>query len=129
MKQDKKQNPMDELISLPDTGMGDTTDSLARLWRNILSANVLKPSDWNRKVVEYITSNQKVLSRSQLNDVRTNVTRRLADPKVSWDLVLKGIKILGYVKITIKLELEKPSGRVDDFKLKIIDTGGAKNDQ
>lgn len=99
----KSKNPM---LSLIDNGLGsigETTDTLARLWRLLLWENNTRATTWMTLMNKWLTKTEGILTDKAKSNLRGNLTGALASPKISWGTLIRGITILEYVKVDIEI--------------------------
>lgn len=115
--QDKeKKNAMVALIEKGKDGVNGTTNILARLWRIILAEENLTIHNWQRLLNKYQMRMHKLSSMKGSANLKGNLIRSLAEPKISWGSLIRGINILEYEEMEMRIRLKK-RGVVKQFDL------------
>ena len=116
-KKDKK-NAMLNLIDLGEDGIEQTQDILARVWRITLHRYGLSPHNWHTLITKYQERVNRLSSEKGSANMKGNMTRRLAEDKISWGTLMRGFAILEFDKIEVTFRLTKRND-VRDIKMVI----------
>lgn len=103
----KKKNAMIELIEQKEDGIQETENVLARLWRIILFQYGLSGNSWTRQITKYQDRISALSSRKGISNMKGNLTRRLAEDKLTWTSLERGLAILEFDHIRIELHLTR----------------------
>ena len=112
-----KTNPMIEVIDKGAVGVQETTHPLGRLWRLILYTHAINGRRWHMYVARYQERMRRLELKAGLPaaghtakgaaNIKGNLTRRLAEPVLSWNLLMRGISVLEFDSIKIEVHLTK----------------------
>ncbi len=105
--QDKPKNPMINLINMGLSGIHDTSDILARLWRLLLYETSIKGHTWITLLSKYQKKLKTTHNEKEISSFKGNLTSTIAKDKISWSTLLRGIVVLGYTSMDIQLTLRK----------------------
>lgn len=103
----EKKNAMVALIEQGVSSINRDTNILGRLWRIILYEEGLTAHQWQRLITKYQQRMIKLSSVKGSANLKGNLIRSLAEPKISWGTFMRGLSVLEYEKIGFKLELTK----------------------
>jgi len=98
-------NPMVKVIEEGMMGIYETTNVLARLWRILLYDNNLKAHQWHTLISKAKFHRKGEMTEKAAATDRGNATRMLAKSKISWGMFMRGLIILEYDKMDIKVTL------------------------
>jgi hypothetical protein len=108
-----KKNAMLSLLEEEDKGVHQTSHVLGRLWRIVLKNENLSGFQWNRYITRYQERINRFTSKRGVMNMKGNLTRRLAEPKLSWGSIMRGFAILEYTKIEIIFRFHKNKQHFD----------------
>lgn len=107
MEINNPKNSMVKLIESKEDGILSTNNVLARMWRIILFSYGLSGSSWQLLLDKYQTKMKHKHTVKGSANIKGNLTRQLAEDKLSWDGLINGLAILEFEKIEIELSLTK----------------------
>lgn len=85
-----------EMLDDPKRSINETTHTLARLWRVILSDTKVQPHTWDWLMREYLRNphfSQARTSKDRSSE-RGNLNRELSRPELTWNTFMKGMDLL-----------------------------------
>jgi hypothetical protein len=107
---DEKKNAMEYLLDQGDSSIYETNNVLARLWRIILNREEkVDINKWNRLITIYQEKQVKISSKKGAANLKGNLTRRLVNPKLSWNVFMSGLAVFNYDVVGLTLTLQKGS--------------------
>ena len=111
-----QQNPQKkrDILEEKDKGISTAETPLARLWRQILFDLRIHPFKWGHLVQQYLTDPRNNISQLQSDiwSTRGNLNKDLRKPRMSIGNFLKGLKVLGPIKVKLCVELTWVDGSV-----------------
>jgi hypothetical protein len=99
----QNKNPMVQLLTEPDKGMSDTQDVLARIWRQLLYQTNVPVAGWFARLSNWQLEQSKTIGIKEAMCLKSNITGAVAKKRISWDNLMRGYSILGYVKLEITI--------------------------
>ena len=123
----ENKNPMVKLLNEPDRGMSDTQDVLARIWRQLLFSTNIPVSNWLTRLSNWQTEQGKLIGVHAAMSLKSNITSTIAEKRISWDTLMRGYAILGYVKLEITVVGYKAikGHKGDKIELTVLNTHGS----
>lgn len=110
------------MLTDPTKQMRQTADPLVRLWRQFMARELVTPSKWGALIAEHITR----LRRFKEMDVQAVGTERgnlkkafIEKNKMSFSAFQRGLRFLGFMKVTIIIIAERPSGEKVEERVEI----------
>lgn len=103
----KTKNGMINLIEKEDKGVHDTQNVLARVWRIVLVRSDIDVHKWNRLLTKWQDRVMKIHSKKGSANMKGNMSRRLAEPRLSWPLLMRGFSIYEVEKTEVIFRLHK----------------------
>lgn len=115
MSEDNAKYEMERILAASDKGISETRGIggiLARLWRTILFDRGVKSSLFEMLLTDFINSARKKIPDNRVSKLftRGNLRRELERPTMTFKVLMKGIKLLKVVKLTVAVELEFANG-------------------
>lgn len=103
----KSKNGMINLIEEDEKGIHDTQNVLAKVWRILLIKTDIDIHKWNRLLTKWQDRVMKIHSKKGSANMKGNMSRRLAEPRLSWPLLMRGFSIYEIEKTEIIFRLHK----------------------
>jgi hypothetical protein len=102
-----KKNAMLNLIEQGEEGIHNTNNTLARVWRILLYRYGLTGHQWQRQITKYQEKINKISSKKGSANMKGNMTRRLAEAKLSWGTLMRGFAIMEIDRLEITFKCYK----------------------
>lgn len=115
----EKKNAMLSLLEKGEEGIHDTTNLLARVWRILLYQYGLTGHQWQRQITKYQEKINKISSKKGAASIKGNMTRRLAEPKLSWGTFMRGVDIQEIEKMEVTFRFHK-RGDVREINMTVL---------
>jgi C4-type Zn-finger protein len=128
-----KQNEMDVILRDPEYAVNKTTGVqgiLARIWRTILRDKNMSPAAFETLLARSVINAKYAVgkdSRVAKFFTQGNLRRELVEPKMTFKVFMKGIKLLNAKKMTITIMLTSPSGK-ESIHSTTVDLGEVNNE-
>ena len=100
-------NPMVKIIDSGLHGVCEASDALARVWRILLFESCIKGSQWKSQLAKTLATKRIQLTEKEAASYAGNITRTLAKPKISWNVLLQGFIIMGIDRVDVRFTLWK----------------------
>ena len=102
-----KANSMVKVIDDGLFGIHKSENVLARLWRIILYETNMNGQIWHIQLNKFQDRLHRESTTKKSASIKGNITRMLADPKISWSAFMRGLSILEFEKMDIQITLYK----------------------
>lgn len=102
-----------EMLNSPTKGKEEARGLLTGLWRQILYDRQISGGLWSTLMTQYLNDPQNGVpseGKKRSSD-RNNLNKELSRQDITWNVLFKGIKLLGAVRIKLDLTMTYPSGR------------------
>lgn len=96
-------------LPVPFTCSEDRGKLLAALWKKIFAAFPEQKEKWEELVMDY-SIKQKKLGMNLADSLKSNLTNALKTDSITWVVFTKGIEVLVFDKVVIKLTFKAPRG-------------------
>jgi len=116
----KSNNPMLKVIDDGLTGIHESSCALARIWRILLWQTNIDGATWHTLLNKWQARALQNTTEKEAASLKGNISRGLSKTKISWSGLLKGLTILQYEKMEIKLILWKHN-KPHELTIKIDD--------
>ncbi len=124
-----KKDTMQDIIDSGLQGINKTDDILARLWRLLLYESNMQLHIWDSLLTKWQTRLMKSYTLKGAACKKGNITRELANHKISWGKFIVALTILGYDSMNIELTLYR-KGKARTLKIFVADLiAEADNDE
>ena len=100
-------NAMLKVIEEGIPAIHESKNILARLWRIIIYKVCLNGQNWHTQLNKWQDKINRESTTKKLANVKGNITRALASPRMSWESLLRGLAILEFEKMDIQITLYK----------------------
>lgn len=102
-----KPNIMVKVIDEGLSGIHKSENVLARLWRIILYETSMNGQMWHVQLNKFQDKLHRESTTKKSASIKGNITRMLADPKISWSAFMRGLAILEFERMDIQIVLYK----------------------
>lgn len=106
-KTSDKPNIMVKVIDEGLSGIHKSENVLARLWRIILYETNMNGQMWHVQLNKFQDKLHRESTTKKSASIKGNITRMLADPKISWSAFMRGLSILEFERMDIQIILYK----------------------
>lgn len=98
-----------DILTNPNTAIRSTSCPVARIWRNILADLGITPIHFNELLNAYLNDPANGVPKDKRSHTRGNRLKELARDEMTWDLLMKGLKILDpeFAEFSIMLRWSK----------------------
>jgi len=112
-----------ELLLDPEKKRSEAENELAYLFRDIMLAHGVNPSEWDRRLDMYYrrlyTNSRGEVDLIKVNQEKSNLVRALAKDTLPWKRFNTSLQLMGPESYTIIIELTYRDGRTHTHKVKI----------
>lgn len=102
-----------ELLLAPDKKKGEATNVLAILFRDMLIAQGIMPSEWEHRVERYFTrlhtNAQGEVDKKRVDQDKSNLTRALTKDRLPLKRFEEGVAVLGAESVQYTVQLNFPN--------------------
>lgn len=112
----EKKKPKDQLTEMltdPLKRSRQANDPLVRLWRQFMTRELITPSKWSALIADHINRLRafKEMDVQSIGTERGNLKKAFIEKStMSFSALRRGLRFLGFVKVTIIVIAERPSG-------------------
>lgn len=112
----EKKKPKDQLTDMltdPLKRSRQANDPLVRLWRQFMTRELVTPSKWSALIADHINRLRafKTMDVQAIGTERGNLKKAFIEKStMSFGALRRGLRFLGFVKVTIIVIAERPSG-------------------
>lgn len=112
----EKKKPKDQLTDMltdPLKRSRQANDPLVRLWRQFMTRELVTPSKWSALIADHINRLRsfKTMDVQSIGTERGNLKKAFIEKStMSFSALRRGLRFLGFVKVTIIVIAERPSG-------------------
>jgi len=118
------QSSMHEILNSPDKQVTKTFGGngvLSRLWRQILLDLGIGPERFGIILQDHVTNPLNGIPNNKKDQIsyRSNLTKELAKPQMTWKVFMKALRFLNILKVEITLTAYHANTKVTEHKAKI----------
>lgn len=103
----RHKNAMLHLIEQGEDGIHGTQNVLARIWRIILYKSFMTGGKWYRLITNYQERQLRLQTKRAGGNIKGNLSRRLAEDRITWTNLMRGIDILGFEEVELVMTCKK----------------------
>jgi len=100
-------NAMVKLIEKGPSTIYESKNVLARLWRVIFFDHDITRDQFLKLMARYQRIVTRAASDKVASNIKGNLCRRLAEDKLTWEGIIRGIQVLGYEHVRFEIHLTK----------------------
>ena len=112
-----------ELLLDPEKKRAEAENELAYLFRDIMLAHGVTPSEWDRRLDSFYkrlyTNSKGQTDPVKVNQEKSNLVRALTKDALPWNRFNRALQLMGSESYTISVDLNYADGRVHTHKVKV----------
>jgi len=118
----KPRDQLTEMLTDPTKRSRQTAHPLVRLWRQFMARELITPSKWGALIAEHITRlrQYKEMDVQAVGTERGNLKKAFIEKNtMSFSAFQRGLRFLGFAKVTIIVIAERPNGEKVEERVEI----------
>lgn len=112
-----------ELLMDPEKKRSEAENELAYIFRDMMLAHGIQPSEWDRRVDSYYrriyTNSKGEVDLIKVNQEKSNLVRALTKDALPWRRFITAVQLMGAASFTFTLDLNYQDGRTFSHKVKV----------
>lgn len=107
-----------ELLNDDNKQINQATGTLSRLFRIILKAYDVRPSEWNQRLQAYAYKHAGYEDPVSSGSIKSNLSRAMREEAMSWKTFERGLDFLGAQEVVVTVEILR-HGKLSKHTIKI----------